>query len=43
MSKYTIKDLLIKREELYNYFKDIEVMNINIDDTINSILQSVGE
>ena len=43
MSKYTIKDLLLKREEVYHYFMDIEVMNINKDDTVNTILQSVGE
>ena len=43
MSKYTIKDLLIKRESLYQYFMDIEVMNIDIENTIKSILESLGE
>ena len=43
MSKYTIKDLLIKRESLYQYFMDIEVMNIDIENTVKSILESLGE
>lgn len=43
MSKYTIKDLLIKREALYQYFMDIEIMNIDVEDTIKSILESLGE
>ena len=43
MSKYTVKDLLMKREELYHYFMDIEVMNIELDDTIKVIKESVGE
>ena len=43
MSKYTIKDLLMKREELYHYFKDIEVMNININDSVRAIKECVGE
>ena len=43
MSKYTIKDLLIKREALYQYFKDIEVMNVDLEDTVKIILGSLGE
>ena len=43
MSKYSIKDLLIKREELYHYFMDIEVMNIDLNDTIRVIRERVGE
>ena len=43
MSKYTIKDLLIKRESLYQYFMDIEVMNLDVEDAVNSILESLGE
>ena len=43
MSKYSIKDLLIKREELYHYFMDIEVMNIDLNDTIKVIRERVGE
>ena len=43
MSKYSIKDLLMKREELYHYFMDIEVMNIELNDTIKVIKESVGE
>ena len=43
MNKYTIKDLLIKREELYHYFMDMEVMNIDLNDTIKVIKESVGE
>ena len=43
MSKYTIKDLLIKREALYQFFMDIEVMNVDLDDTVKTILESLGE
>ena len=43
MSKYTVKDLLIKREELYHYFMDLEVMNIDLNDTINIIKRIVGD
>ena len=43
MSKYTIKDLLIKRDALYQYFKDIEVMNVDLEDTVKIILGSLGE
>ena len=43
MSKYTIKDLLIKRESLYQYFMDIEVMNLDVENTVRSILESLGE
>ena len=43
MSKYSIKDLLMKREELYYYFMDFEVMNIDLDDTIRVIKERVGE
>jgi len=43
MSKYTIKDLLIKREALYQYLKDIEVMNVDLEDTVKIILGSLGE
>ena len=43
MSKYSIQDLLIKREELYHYFMDLEVMNIELNDTIKVIKESIGE
>jgi shikimate kinase len=43
MSKYTVKELLMKREELYHYFMDLEVMNLDLKDTINVIKKSVGE
>ena len=43
MSKYSVKDLLIKREELYHYFMDFEVMNIDLYDTIKVIRERVGE
>jgi shikimate kinase len=43
MSKYTVKELLMKREELYHYFMDLEVMNLDLNDTVNVIKKSVGE
>ena len=43
MSKYTVKELLMKREELYHYFMDVEVMNIELDNTIDVIKGIVGE
>ena len=43
MSKYTVKELLMKREELYHYFMDLEVMNSDLNDTVNVIKKSVGE
>ena len=43
MSKYSVMDLLMKREELYHYFMDFEVMNIDLNDTIKVIRERVGE
>lgn len=43
MSKYSVKELLMKREELYHYFMDLEVMNLDLNDTVNVIKKSVGE
>ena len=43
MSKYTVKELLMKREELYHYFMDVEVLNIELDNTIDVIKRIVGE
>lgn len=42
MSKYSIKELLLKREELYKYFMDYEILNVDIDDAVNSIIRRLG-
>ena len=42
MSKYSLQDLLFKREELYKYFMDFEVINVDLDDSINQIVRRLG-
>ena len=38
----TIVELYNERKDLYDYFKDIEVLNVNLDDAISQILKEIN-
>jgi len=43
MKTKTVYELYNERKDLYDYFKDIEVLNCNIDDAVNKIVEELHD
>ena len=43
LKEKTIYDLYQERKDLYEYFKDISVLNTNIDEAVVNILEALGK